>query len=439
MKLGQGLSLTKGILQFRGPNALPGLELWLDSDYGVNNKLCANFINPNNEYLSFSTSIQLDGDFTLGGWYNAGTGILFGNTNNSNWIRIVGNSVQTRFSGVSINSPIGVISPSGWGFWIFRRTGNTFIATYNNQEVVQLTQSATFQINTLGAKNVTGGSPNYYQGQMDSVFITEEYLSDEIITAMYDNGNGISYNEASKLFTPTVDYWELNEVSGNRTGELGTVLNDNNTVGSTIGYINEPASDGDAVFQWLDKSGNSNHVTQSTFASQPLYNPDGLGTQSKPYLVFDGNDDYLDLTSAIDTTSDLTIFAVIQQDGDDSLVLGNDNENYFWLTGGTTNIYTSNRLGYDQYSSGETTSLILASATIGTAEDTITMYENSVSQAASWVNAADSLFDLLYVGRYKTSSYHGGKIAEIFVYNRILSTLELSNMHMYINNKYGIY
>jgi hypothetical protein len=199
----------------------------------------------------------------------------------------------------------------------------------------------------------------------------------------------------------------------------------------------EPINNSEAVFQWLDKSGNSNHVTQSTFASQPTFSPNGLGTQSKPYLVFDGTDDYLDLTSAIDTTSDLTIFAVVQQDGADSVVLGNDNENYFWLTNGTS-LFTSNRLGYEQYTSGETTNLILASATIGTAEDTITMYEDSVSQTTTWVNTSDNLYDMLYVGKHKLVT-HNGKIAEILVFNKILSTVELSNVHLYINNKYGIY
>jgi hypothetical protein len=57
MKLGQGLGLHKSAkVPFGTPAQISGLQLWLDSDYGVNAKTSADFISANNEYLSSSST-----------------------------------------------------------------------------------------------------------------------------------------------------------------------------------------------------------------------------------------------------------------------------------------------------------------------------------------------------------------------------------------------
>jgi hypothetical protein len=453
MKLGQGLGLHKSAkIPFGTPAQISGLQLWLGSDYGVNAKTSADF-NGSTNYLS-SASVDFDKtntDFSFGCWVKLDStsglkGIVskYNTTGNQRSYMLYHNGTALTVAYSNNGSVASTLTHStalSTGTWYFV----VVVFDITNSLAKISLDSGAFETNAMTTLATStedyqiGGyaSANVIDGQIDGAFFTDEALSIGTIGNLYNGGSGVDYATASSEFTALVDYWELNELSGNRSGELGHTLTDNNTVGSALGKIVEPVTNGDAVFQWLDKSGNSNHVTQSTFASQPTFSSNGVGTKSKPYLNFDGIDDYLDLTSAIDTTSDLTIFAVVQQDGADSVVLGNNNDNYFWLTNATS-LFTSNRLGYEQYTSGETTSLILASATIGTAEDTITMYEDSVSQTTSWVNAVDSLFDMLYVGKHKLVT-HNGKIAEILVFNKILSMSELSNVHSYINNKYGIY
>jgi hypothetical protein len=48
-----------------------------------------------------------------------------------------------------------------------------------------------------------------------------------------------------------------------------------------------------AVSSWADKSGNGYDVIQGTTTQQPIYNINGFGTASKPYISFDGLNDTL--------------------------------------------------------------------------------------------------------------------------------------------------
>lgn len=49
--------------------------------------------------------------------------------------------------------------------------------------------------------------------------------------------------------------------------------------------------DGTNLSQWLDKSGNSYHASQTTPTNRPIYNPAGLN--NKPIIIFDGINDFL--------------------------------------------------------------------------------------------------------------------------------------------------
>lgn len=66
-------------------------------------------------------------------------------------------------------------------------------------------------------------------------------------------------------------------------------------------------ADGGAVARWEDKSGNGNHVTQSTANNRPLR----TGVEG---LDFDGADDRMLFTSAINVAA-ITVFAIYQRTG----------------------------------------------------------------------------------------------------------------------------
>jgi len=52
-------------------------------------------------------------------------------------------------------------------------------------------------------------------------------------------------------------------------------------------------TDLDAVSLWSDQSGLGNDATQGTGVSQPIWHSSGFGSNSMPYLDFDGSNDQL--------------------------------------------------------------------------------------------------------------------------------------------------
>jgi len=66
------------------------------------------------------------------------------------------------------------------------------------------------------------------------------------------------------------------------------------------------------VSKWLDKSGQSNHATQSDTAKQPTYVTSGIN--GKPALKSDGNDRILNFNHPIAVGYPFTIFVVLKAD-----------------------------------------------------------------------------------------------------------------------------
>jgi hypothetical protein len=80
--------------------------------------------------------------------------------------------------------------------------------------------------------------------------------------------------------------------------ELWLDASDSSTVLNSISP-DTPATDGQAIRRWLDKSGNDRHAEQTTGANQPLLDADGLN--SKGVLTFDGINDRLVLGDILDS------------------------------------------------------------------------------------------------------------------------------------------
>ena len=114
--------------------------------------------------------------------------------------------------------------------------------------------------------------------------------------------------------------------------QLWLDASDSSTVLNSISP-NTPATDGQTVRRWLDKSGNDLHAEQYTAANQPLLDADGQN--SKGVLTFDGVNDYL----LSGTTSSFNFL----HDGTESLVVivakagatANPDATYSFLSTGT--------------------------------------------------------------------------------------------------------
>lgn len=231
-------------------------------------------------------------------------------------------------------------------------------------------------------------------------------------------------------------------------------------------------SDGDGVTTWSDSSSGGNHFTQSTAANKPLYKKEILNCQ--PVVRLDGETgsggDFLQsqstgmISTALNGATGYTVFVVAA-----NVTVGGSsgfenhlysfmhsssyvgmNMNYRSDAGHEKKIYLGGRLG-----SGDTAkSLSSDSAVSGTghiligvvdiANDTMKL-EGSVPVSTtgvsfsptSWVSTSTSFSD--YVGKElgKTYPFHGD-IAEIILYNTILTASQRLEILDYLNKKYGL-
>ncbi len=214
---------------------------------------------------------------------------------------------------------------------------------------------------------------------------------------------------------------------------------------------------------WGDKSGQSNSVAQSTVANQPLrYGYDGASDKSK--ISFNGTTDYLVSDNNCPLTgNDLTIFYVGKSNalttssqrvigyrdssggGSDRLNFGMQSNGRVWFkaiddTGNIGNVISSNLdLGTEWH---------IGRASINNT-DFYLQYNNSTEVTASVpLYSNNNGFNLVpfRLGFIEQSSplagegeYWDGDIQEVIIYNKALSTDEISQVRDYLNNKYKIY
>ena len=295
------------------PSDLANLELWLDSSVGVNAKAAASFASATSEDLTNSSTDfdKGDEDFSFGGWMYM-TSLASNNTliakyrtssaNRSYAFKVL-TSGAIRFS---ISSDGTTATELTNGSTLVINTWYFLIGVYDSvNDLIKISvNGAAFE--TLGHAGGAYASStadfnigsqdgaNLMDGRVDGAFFYDKALTIAQVGALYNGSNGIAYdNITADMAISLVDWWELNELSGNRSGALGHTLTDNNTVTSALGKIVEPVTNGDSVYQWLDQSGNSNFGVQETFIDQPIFD-------STTFLTFDGTSEYLNIDTVVD-------------------------------------------------------------------------------------------------------------------------------------------
>lgn len=197
-------------------------------------------------------------------------------------------------------------------------------------------------------------------------------------------------------------------------------------------------SSGTLVSQWRDKSGNDNHVNQSTTSSQPTRN---RTLNSKSVVDFDGSDDSLSSSNSLTLSSGHTMFAVTLTDAfsSDAGLISINNQ----LLNGIT-IHTSG-LAYFYFGSGgynttqsvsTSTSYILTKVWTGATSGNRISYKNGTQGYSTGTMTNSSSTGVLRLGQQTT--YYNGYIAEVVIYNRELSQDEITKVHNYLQNKWNI-
>jgi len=198
------------------------------------------------------------------------------------------------------------------------------------------------------------------------------------------------------------------------------------------------------VSQWNDFSGSGNNVSQGTAGKRPAYQATG-GPNGTPALAFvAGSSQSLDgSTSVVASKTNLTIFIVEQQTS----------------TGGNNNFYSlGNSIGLASQGGGSPKWDLAAigvldqtdsSAASNTSWNVLTcavgagpvwqLRVNGVNHVLSSNTATpNNLAAAQHVGWNSGSGFLTGSIAEVIVYNGVLTLAQMQQVEAYLGGRYGI-
>ncbi len=209
---------------------------------------------------------------------------------------------------------------------------------------------------------------------------------------------------------------------------------------------------GSNVTQWSDMSGNGFHATQSNGTNRPTLTNDLVNDY--PALSFNGTAHFLQMPAGFaDFTSGASIFAVTRPTGFPSstpVIMdfsnGAANSNNLTVLEGT-----STTIGFNAYNASTSSSV---NSTSGLTQGKFQMFEiihNGAANGTVYTNttqgATGTVQNLVniarstnYVGRSGggTPLYFQGDLAEIFMYNRGLSSSERAGVESYLMQKYQL-
>jgi hypothetical protein len=201
-----------------------------------------------------------------------------------------------------------------------------------------------------------------------------------------------------------------------------------------------------SVSQWNDKSGNSRHATQGTATNQPTTNTRTLN--SRNVIDFDGTNDTLVLPSGIYgfTNGNNSVFAVYANDviaGGARFIMHGTNGTQTFLLNENPD---SNRLETRQHAStnmfvthaDDTVGIILSYLKNG-AEVRARRNGPSLTTGTNAAGGQNFTLTSAHLGSESgTINYWDGVLAEIIIYNTVLSDADQNIVGNYLASKWGI-
>ena len=208
---------------------------------------------------------------------------------------------------------------------------------------------------------------------------------------------------------------------------------------------NNPVDDGDTVASWSDinpQGDRKNHATQTTSNNQPTYQESGFN--GLPSIESDGSDDFLELKSLLTLKNDFSLFTALKAEispansgmffggSNSDIKVGRHNEKHFVRIikdgSGDNNVSWDIEDNIGTYRlSRESTGKIDVSFNNGTGN-------RLFSDAAQ--NGNFTIEDLFRFNH--SEQYFKGKIAEVIIYERKLSTSETNAIEDYLKEKWNI-
>ena len=189
------------------------------------------------------------------------------------------------------------------------------------------------------------------------------------------------------------------------------------------------------VSLWEDQA-NSYNASQSTDAAKPVYVANQLN--GLPVLRWDGGDDYFDLTEITAARSTWSCFCVGKATGltYNPIACGAGPSGPYPIFKSGTPIYVSDLAGYWGWTpSGDITNycIILSSNNAGTLRFTINDVAETVGDKVSYVSTGT----YTAIGKRGTNLLQGD-IAELILYDNIISEANEDVVLAYLSARYGI-
>lgn len=208
------------------------------------------------------------------------------------------------------------------------------------------------------------------------------------------------------------------------------------------------ATDGAGIALWPDLSGAGNDATQATAANQPIYNASNPVFGGNPTVQFDGATSWMDLPDDIVDVTSCTAFAVAQYT---ALDLGHSQ---YILAGqdgsGDGRIRFMHEIGSGQYNDfswriGNTnwTAMFVDADTewhvFGLTSAAVAYLDGANVASYSNTAAAGTTADALCIGSYREGNkdYFGGYLAELIIYDHVLTEEEISQVSDYLAEKWS--
>lgn len=220
-------------------------------------------------------------------------------------------------------------------------------------------------------------------------------------------------------------------------------------------------ADGTNVTNWYDLSGYASHVTQATSSMQPVFKTGIIN--GLPIVRFDGVDDYLTTSNSsvlamLNNVSGATAIAVgkwVQRATQQALVCvmrGNTTAPRFQLNvAGGSYLYALSGTRAD----ADTNAASYTTKTSGTNAIYTVAWNYSSATVSQWVNGvinvngasfgtsgstSNTNSSAINIGAYTTpqTTFAQGDFGEVLIYNRVLTSAELTFIHNYLSKKWGI-
>lgn len=191
------------------------------------------------------------------------------------------------------------------------------------------------------------------------------------------------------------------------------------------------------VEQWLDKSGNNNSATQNTPANRPTRNLTAFA--NRPAIRFDGVNDGLVIADSLNVVRPYTVFIVDQYSGPtQGRSLQSRDGGVNWLIGkwGSGNAYFANGFVYNSGGGAGTNQPTISAGTGGTGAPLSSYYVNGKNVTTdSSPSGSPGHLGLGSSGTFSEQST--ADVAEVLVYDRVLSNDEIQSVSEYLSIKYG--